>query len=94
MNETLLFLAQAEPLWRSTWPFGPGYAEGWLSTVLKFAFIGVIFLLICGFLRLAFGPGGFLREKEWDEPGGLTDDEDKDPKADPKPPAGRDKDTP
>ncbi|MBF0480235.1 MAG: hypothetical protein HQK81_03190 [Desulfovibrionaceae bacterium] len=75
MNETLFFLAQAGPGWRDTWPFGPGYAEGWLSTILKFAFIGLVFLLICGFLRLAFGPGGWWREKHWDEPGGLSDDE-------------------
>jgi hypothetical protein len=92
MNESLSFLVQAEPLWRNTWPFGPGYAEGWLSTLLKFAFIGLVFLLICGFLRLAFGPGGWLREKHWDEPGGLSDDVADDTDATPKPPGGRDKD--
>jgi hypothetical protein len=86
MNDALTFLAQAQPMWRDTWPFGPGYAEGWLSTVLKFGFIGVIFLLICLFLRLAFGPGGWLREKHWDEPGGLDDDPDDAPRR-PKRPA-------
>ena len=49
----------------STWPFGPGYSEGWLITVTKFLFIGAVFGVICLFLRVLFGPGGRLRPKEF-----------------------------
>lgn len=63
------FLAQVQPTWRETWPFGPGYAEGWLSTFLKFAFIAVIFGVIVLGLRLLFGPGGPMRGKDWDDQG-------------------------
>ncbi len=61
--------SEAVSNWRDTWPFGPGYAEGWISTVLKFGLILVIFLAIAGLLRFLFGPGGFMRDKEFDRPG-------------------------
>ncbi len=52
----------------NTWPFGPGYSEGFLSVLLKYGFIAVIFLLIALVLRFLFGPGGPLRDKEFDLP--------------------------
>ncbi len=69
--DTTGFLAASEAVsnWRDTWPFGPGYVEGWVSTVLKFGLILVIFLAIAGLLRFLFGPGGFMRDKEFDRPG-------------------------
>jgi len=33
----------------------------------QYAMIAVFFLLIIGYLRFLFGPGGILREKKWDE---------------------------
>ncbi|WP_457570640.1 SHOCT domain-containing protein [Desulfovulcanus sp.] len=48
------------------WPFGEGFTGGWLLTLSKFVFIGVILALIMGFLRFLFGPGGPLRDKEMD----------------------------
>ncbi|MEF3698749.1 hypothetical protein [Desulfolutivibrio sp.] len=56
------------PNWRETWPFGPGYSEGFLSTILKFGLIAVFFLAIGLFLRFLFGPGGWMRDKEFDLP--------------------------
>ncbi|MBT8764091.1 SHOCT domain-containing protein [Desulfohalobiaceae bacterium Ax17] len=53
---------QADP-WQY-WPFGEGFTGGWLLTLSKFVFIGVILALIMGFLRFLFGPGGPLRDKE------------------------------
>lgn len=54
--------------WKDTWPFGPGYAEGLASSLLKFGLIAVFFLGIAGLLRFLFGPGGFMRDKEFDLP--------------------------
>ncbi|MFW5722283.1 MAG: SHOCT domain-containing protein [Desulfohalobiaceae bacterium] len=48
----------------STWPFGPGFEHSWISAVLRFAFIGLILGGILALLRWAFGPGGWLRDKE------------------------------
>ncbi len=59
--------------WRDTWPFGPGWAEGWVSSILKFGLIAVIFLAIAGLLRFLFGPGGFMRDKEFDLPPEASD---------------------
>ncbi len=33
----------------------------------QYILIAVFFFVIIGYLRLLFGPKGFLREKEWDE---------------------------
>ena len=68
-----LFLAAAETArggsdWRDTWPFGPGYSEGFFSTILKFGLIAVFFVAIALFLRFLFGPGGWMRDKEFDVP--------------------------
>lgn len=46
------------------WPFGPGFEGGWLFAILKFVFIAIILALLLALLRWAFGPGGFLRDKE------------------------------
>lgn len=76
LSDSLLFAAQAANAtsgWRETWPFGPGYVEGWISTVLKFGLIAVIFLLIALLLRFLFGPGGFLRDAEFDTPAAPAD---------------------
>jgi len=54
----------------NTWPFGPGYSEGWVSVVLKFILIAAILGGIALFLRILFGPGGPLRDKEFDNPPG------------------------
>ncbi len=48
----------------STWPFGPGFEHSWISAVLRFAFIGLVLAGILALLRWAFGPGGWLRDKE------------------------------
>ncbi len=60
--------ASGGPDWRETWPFGPGYSEGFVSTILKFGLIAVFFAAIALFLRYLFGPGGWLRDKEFDAP--------------------------
>ncbi|WP_027185812.1 hypothetical protein [Desulfovibrio inopinatus] len=70
----LQFLAQAsksilpDVSLPNTWPFGPGYSEGFWSVVLKYGFIAIIFAFIALMLRFLFGPGGPLRDKEFDLP--------------------------
>mgnify|MGYP006292218649 CR=1 FL=1 len=49
------------------WPFGPGFEGSWLYAILKFVFIAVILALLLALLRWAFGPGGFMRDKDLDE---------------------------
>ena len=68
--DTLTFFAAAalEPSWHKTWPFGPGLDEGFLSVFLKGVFIAAILGGMAWLLRWLFGPGGPLREKEFDEP--------------------------
>lgn len=67
--KVLNFLAEEQSLpWMNTWPFGPGYSEGWISVALKFLLIAAILGGIALFLRILFGPGGPLRDKEFDEP--------------------------
>jgi len=51
----------------SRWPFGPSLTGGWLLTISKFLFIGLALAGIIVLLRLVFGPGGWLRDKELDE---------------------------
>lgn len=57
-----------EPRWHKTWPFGPGLEEGFFSVVLKGLFILAILGGMAWLLRYLFGPGGPLRDKEFDEP--------------------------
>jgi len=87
----IAFLAQAAggvADWRDTWPFGPGYAEGWISTVLKFGMIAVLFLGIALLLRFLFGPGGWMRDKEFDAPQAGPQASDADGAAPPDSPQG------
>ncbi len=69
-GQDLLFLAAStvEPRWHETWPFGPGLEEGFFSVVLKALFIAAILGGMAWLLRYLFGPGGPLRDKEFDEP--------------------------
>ena len=68
--DTLTFFAAAalEPSWHKTWPFGPGLEEGFFPVVSKGLFIAAILGGMAWLLRWLFGPGGPLREKEFDEP--------------------------
>ena len=59
--------APAVPSSWDFWPFGPGYGEGWLPVVARFAFVAGILFLIGLFLRLLMGPKGPLRDKWIDE---------------------------
>lgn len=47
-------------------PPGSGYEGGIWMTLLRIVLLVVFLALITLFLRLLFGPGGWLREKEWD----------------------------
>ncbi len=65
--DQLLFLVQRGGAW-SHWPFGPGFVGGWLLTLSKFVFIGLVLAAILLVLRWAFGPGGRFRDQEFDRP--------------------------
>ncbi len=68
-QDFLFFAASSvEPHWHETWPFGPGLEEGLLSVVFKGLFILAILGGMAWVLRFLFGPGGPLRDKEFDEP--------------------------
>ncbi len=54
------------PEWRA-WPFNAGYGEHILPAIARLAFVAIIIGGILLFLRLLFGPGGPLRDKELDE---------------------------
>ncbi|MGE4292809.1 MAG: SHOCT domain-containing protein [Desulfovibrio sp.] len=64
----LHFLSQASavPNGWEFWPFSSGYGEKWLPMIARMGFMLVIFGIIALFLRLLFGPKGFLRDKEMD----------------------------
>lgn len=67
-KSTVFWAAQTiEPSWHKTWPFGPGIQEGFLSVALKALFILAILGGMAWLLRFLFGPGGPLRDKEFDE---------------------------
>ena len=68
--DALSFLASSSvtPRWHETWPFGPGLTEGFFSVVLKGLFILMILGGMAWLLRFLYGPGGVLRDKEFDEP--------------------------
>ncbi|NDV20579.1 SHOCT domain-containing protein [Pseudodesulfovibrio sp. JC047] len=54
------------PQWKA-WPFNSGYGEHLWPAIARFAFISVIMGGILLFLRLLFGPGGPLRDKELEQ---------------------------
>lgn len=54
------------PEWRA-WPFNSGFGEHILPAIARFIFISLIMGAILLFLRLLFGPGGPLRDKELEE---------------------------
>ncbi|MFP4168168.1 MAG: SHOCT domain-containing protein [Desulfonatronovibrionaceae bacterium] len=62
----VLFWAAKGGDW-SRWPFGPGFTSGWLLTLSKFVFIGLILAVILLALRFLFGPGGPFRDKELEQ---------------------------
>lgn len=64
LNEFFDFLDN--PQWRA-WPFNSGYGEHILPAIARFIFISLIMGVILLFLRLLFGPGGPLRDKELEE---------------------------
>ncbi len=61
----LTFVVNHGPGWQS-WPFGPSLTGGWLLSLSKFVFIGLVLALIIWLLRWAFGPGGPFRGREFD----------------------------
>lgn len=63
--QSIALLAAKSGNW-GHWPFGPGFEGGWLYAILKFVFIAFILALLLALLRWAFGPGGFLRDKQLD----------------------------
>jgi len=54
------------PQWRA-WPFNSGYGEHIFPALARLAFVTLIIGAILLFLRLLFGPGGPLRDKELEE---------------------------
>lgn len=54
------------PQWRA-WPFNSGYGEHILPAVARLLFVSLIIGAVLLFLRLLFGPGGPLRDKELEE---------------------------
>lgn len=53
------------PEWRA-WPFNSGFGESIFPAIARMAFVTLIFAVIILFLRVLFGPNGFLRDKEMD----------------------------
>lgn len=53
------------PEWRA-WPFNSGFGESIFPAIARMAFVTMIFAVIILFLRVLFGPNGFLRDKEMD----------------------------
>ena len=68
LDKFLFYASAVEPSWHKTWPFGPGLEEGFWSVTFKGLFIAAILGGMAWLLRWLFGPGGPLREKEFDEP--------------------------
>ncbi|BCS87420.1 SHOCT domain-containing protein [Pseudodesulfovibrio sediminis] len=63
---TQMFDFLNSPEWRA-WPFNSGYGEKILPAIARLVFVSAIMGVILLFLRLLFGPGGPLRDKEMDE---------------------------
>ena len=59
----------------SKWPFGPSFTGGWLLAISKFVFIGFVLALIILILRHLFGPGGRLRDPEFDTENSIQEKE-------------------
>ncbi|WP_319467207.1 SHOCT domain-containing protein [uncultured Pseudodesulfovibrio sp.] len=53
------------PIWRA-WPFNAGYGDHLLPSLARFAFVTLILGAIMLFLRVLYGPNGFLRDEEMD----------------------------
>ncbi len=64
------------PQWRA-WPFNSGYGEHILPALARFAFVTLIIGAILLFLRLLFGPGGPLRDKELEEEARLETEQER-----------------
>ena len=47
------------------WPFGPGFTGSWLIAITKFIFIGFVLAILIWFLRFFLGPGGVMRDEEY-----------------------------
>ncbi|WFS61116.1 SHOCT domain-containing protein [Pseudodesulfovibrio thermohalotolerans] len=54
------------PQWRA-WPFNSGYGEHILPAAARMLFVAAIIGVVLLFLRVLFGPGGPLRDKELEE---------------------------
>lgn len=70
LPDMTLFLADFfdfldSPIWRA-WPFNAGYGEHILPSIARMAFVTLIFGVIILFLRVLFGPKGFLRDEDMD----------------------------
>lgn len=53
------------PIWRA-WPFNAGYGEHMGPAIARVVFVALIFGVILLFLRVLFGPNGYLRDEELD----------------------------
>lgn len=53
------------PQWRA-WPFNAGYGDHILPAIARMVFVTLIMGAIVLFLRLLFGPKGWLRDEEMD----------------------------
>lgn len=74
LNKFLDFLDSPE--WRA-WPFNSGYGEHILPALARFVFVSLIIGGILLFLRLLFGPGGPLRDKELEEEARLETEQER-----------------
>ena len=64
------------PQWKA-WPFNAGYGEHFFPAVARLAFVFLIIGVILLFLRLLFGPGGPLRDKELEEEARLETEQER-----------------
>jgi len=53
------------PQWRA-WPFNTGFGESFAPAIARMVFVSLIFGAIILFLRVLFGPNGYLRDEEMD----------------------------
>jgi putative membrane protein len=64
------------PQWRA-WPFNSGYGEHLFPAIARLLFVSLIIGAILLFLRLLFGPGGPLRDKELEEEARLETEQER-----------------
>ncbi|BDQ32885.1 SHOCT domain-containing protein [Pseudodesulfovibrio portus] len=64
------------PQWKA-WPFNSGYGEHLFPAVARLLFVSLIIGAILLFLRLLFGPGGPLRDKELEEEARLETEQER-----------------